>query len=100
MWIPFKSSSCGRKESKVTLPGERCGESGTDRRELKWRRGRELRGVDAEAQGTEAQGDTEAQSGRAACILRKGILMSNWEEGVALNKRAFETGKHQLHRRH
>lgn len=22
MWIPFKSSSCGRKESKVTLPGE------------------------------------------------------------------------------
>lgn len=57
MWIPFKSSSCGRKESKVTLPGESCGESGTVRRELKWRRERELRGVDAEAQGTEAQGD-------------------------------------------
>lgn len=25
--------------------------------------------------------------------------MSNWEEGVTFNKRDFETGKHQLHRR-
>lgn len=42
MWMPFKSSSCGRKESKVTLPGERySGSSGgqTQRLEQKWKAG-------------------------------------------------------------
>lgn len=66
-------------------------EPGTDRRELKWRWGESwgvVVVVDAEAQGTEAQGDTEAQGGRAACILRKGILMNNWEEGVALRQQS------------
>lgn len=41
-------------------------------------RGQWYRGT--QAQGDRDTGDTEAQGDRAACILRKGILMSSWEE--------------------
>lgn len=42
IWIPFKSSSCMRKESKVTLPAEgiQRTERGTGTQKLEWKQER------------------------------------------------------------
>lgn len=83
MWIPFKSSSCGRKESRVTLEGVRDGL-------------RVWNGNGRWGRGVADRGWTQRHRGTQQAHVKGGNTNEAWEEIVAFDKCVCQRGKRQL----